>query len=143
MIPRPQQALTDLAMKLLFAIAPETQSTYGATNVGLIAMLMQCLAQDFDRAAAVRIQDINELSALFESMRDVPPESLVNPIALFLRGSPESLRIEHLNARHAQGMQLLIELHAWSQTHRAEELDLEIWSFLIRHADRHAFQLPV
>ena len=62
MIPRPQQALTDLALKLLFSVAPETQSTYAASSVGMIAMLMQCFAQEFDRAAAVRMQDIAEMA---------------------------------------------------------------------------------
>ena len=143
MIPRPQQALSDLAMKLAMSVAPETQSAYAASNAGMIAMLMQCLAQDFDRAAAVRTQDLDELVALFESLRDVPPEPLANRIATFLRGSAESLRIEHLNARHAQGMELLIELHAWAEEVDADELDQEIWNFLIRHADRHAYQLPV
>ena len=141
MIPRPQQALNDLAMKLIGSVAPQTQSTYAASNAGMIAMLMQCLAQEFDRAAAVRTQDIDELIALFQSLRDVPPESLTSRVGTFSRGSAESLRIEHLNVRHAQGMVLLIELHAWAETHRAEELDREIWSFLTRHADRHAFQL--
>jgi len=142
-IPRPQRALSDLAMKLAMSVAPETQSAYAASNVGMIAMLMQCLAQDFDRAAAVRTQDLDELVALFESLRDVPPEPLASRIATFLRGSAESLRIEHLNARHAQGMELLIELHAWAEEVDADELDQEIWNFLIRHADRHAYQLPV
>jgi len=130
-------------MKLAMSVAPETQSAYAASNAGMIAMLMQCLAQDFDRAAAVRTQDLDELVALFESLRDVPPEPLANRIATFLRGSAESLRIEHLNARHAQGMELLIELHAWAEEVDADELDQEIWNFLIRHADRHAYQLPV
>ncbi len=125
------------------SVAPETQSAYAASNAGMIAMLMQCLAQDFDRAAAVRTQDLDELVALFESLRDVPPESLANRIAAFLRGSAESLRIEHLNARHAQGMELLIELHAWAEEVDADELDQEIWNFLTRHADRHAYHLPV
>jgi hypothetical protein len=142
-IPRPQQALSDLAMKLAMSVAPDTQSAYTASNAGMIAMLMQCLAQDFDRAAAVRTQDIDELVALFESLRDVPPEPLATRIATFLRGSAESLRIEHLNARHAQAMELLIELQAWAEEVDADELDQEIWNFLIRHADRHAYQLPV
>jgi len=142
MIPRPQQALSDLAMKLMTSVAPDTQSAYAASNAGMIAMLMQCLAQEFDRAALVRTQEIDELTALFQSLRDVPPEDLARRIAAYLRGSAESLRIEHLNARHAQGMELLIELHAWAETHRAEELDREIWSFLTRHADRHAYQVP-
>ena len=115
MIPRPQQALGDLAMKLLVSVAPETQTPYAASTAGMIA--------------------------LFESLRDVPPETLTSRIKAFLQGSITSLRIEHLNARHAQGMELLIELHAWAETHRAEELDREIWSFLVRHADRHAYQL--
>jgi len=142
-IPRPQQALSDLAMKLAAGVAPDTNSAYAASNAGMIAMLMQCLAQEFGRAAAVRTQDIDELTALFESLRDVPPEALVARINAYLRGSAESLRLEHLNARHAQGMELLIELHAWAEESGADELDQEIWSFLIRHADRHAYQLPV
>jgi hypothetical protein len=142
-IPRPQQALGDLATKLAMSVAPDTRSAYGASNAGMIAMLMQCLAQEFGRAAAVRTQDIDELVALFESLRDVPPEDLAHRIAAFLRGSAESLRIEHLNARHAAGMELLIELHAWAEQVGADELDQEIWNFLIRHADRHAYQLPV
>lgn len=141
MIPRPQQALGDLAMKLLTSVAPATQTPYAASTAGMIAMLMQCLAQDFDRAAEVRTQDIDELIALFESLRDVPPETLTSRIESFLQGSVPSLRIEHLNTRHTQGMELLIELHAWAETHRAEELDREIWSFLVRHADRHAYEL--
>jgi hypothetical protein len=141
MIPRPQQALNDLAMKLIGSVAPQTQSVYAASNAGMIAMLLQCLAQEFDRAAAVRTQDIDELIALFESLRDVPPVNLTSRLGTFSHGSAESLRIEHLNVRHAQGMALLIELHAWAETHRAEELDREIWSFLTRHAERHAFQV--
>ncbi len=91
MIPRPQQALTDLAMKLAMSVAPETQSAYAASNAGMIAMLMQCLAQEFDRAAAVRTQDIDELTALFESLRDVPPDDLAQPhrrISARLRAEP-------------------------------------------------------
>ena len=69
----------------------------------------------------LRTQDIDELTALFESLRDVPPENLSNRLAAFLRGTVESLRIEHLNARHAQGMELLIELNQtvnqWIQEH--------------------------
>jgi hypothetical protein len=142
MIPRPQQALADLAMKLATSVATDTQSAYAASSAGMIAMLMQCLAQDFDRAAAVRTQDIDELTALFESLRDVPPESLATRIAAFQRGTVESLRIEHLNARHAQGMDVLIALHEWAEQNGADELDQEIWNFLSRHADRHAYQVP-
>jgi len=143
MIPRPQQALTDLAMKLMMSIAPETQSGYAASNAGMIAMLMTCLAQEFDRAAAVRTQDLDELAELFENLPPLVDDALVANIGAFLRGSAQSLRIEHLNTRHAQAMELLIELHAWAERHRNEELDSAIWAFLARYADRHAFQVMI
>ena len=141
MIPRPQQALSDLAMKLLMSIAPETQSSYAASNAGMIAMLMNCLAQEFDRAAEVRTQDLAEVATLFTNLPATLDTSLAADIAAFLRGVPQSLRIEHLNVRHAEAMELLIRLHTWAEEHRAVELDRAIWSFLARHADRHAFQV--
>jgi len=143
MIPRPQQALSDLAMKLALSIAPETQSSYAAANAGMIAMLMNCLAQEFDRAAAVRTQDLDELATLFTHLPPTLDHTLATDIGAFLRGSVQSLRIEHLNARHAQAMDLLIRLHTWAEQHRAAELDRAIWSFLARHTDRHAFQVMI
>ncbi len=141
MIPRPQHALQDLAIKLMVSIAPQTQSTYAATSTGLIAMLMQCLAQDFDRAAAVRIEDLDEMKALLVAAPATLPVALAQLIAQFLAQAPASLRIEHLTAHHAQAMQLIIELHSWAEANDAPELNRGIWAFLIRHADRHAYQV--
>jgi hypothetical protein len=142
-IPRPQQALTDLAMKLAISIAPDTQTSYAATNAGMIAMLMNCLAQEFDRAAAVRTQDLDEMTTLFTDPPATLDPALTADITEFLRGSIQSLRIEHLNARHGAAMELLIRLHAWSEQHHAVELDRAIWGFLTRHADRHAYQVMI
>jgi hypothetical protein len=107
----------------------------------MIAMLMNCLAQEFDRAAAVRVQDLDELAALFTRLPATLDATLGADIGAFLRGAVQSLRIEHLNARHAQAMDLLIRLHTWAEQHHAAELDRAIWAFLARHADRHAFQV--
>jgi hypothetical protein len=141
-IPRPQQALSDLAMKLALSIAPETQSNYAAASTGMIAMLMNCLAQEFDRAAAVRTEDLDDLTVLFTGLPPALDATLAAEIEAFLRGSAQSLRIEHLNARHARAMDLLIRLHIWAEQHDAAELDRAIWAFLARHVDRHAFQVP-
>ena len=93
MIPRPQQALNDLAMKLMLSIAPQTQSTYAATSAGMIGMLMQCLAQDFDRAAAVRVADLDEMAALFRTAPSATPAELRNALQQFLAGAPASLPV--------------------------------------------------
>ena len=127
----------------MMSIAPETQSSYAASNAGIMAVLMQCLAQDFDRAAAVRTEDLDELTKLFTDLPATLDSELAQSIATFLRGSAQSLRIEHLNARHSDGMELLILLHTWAEQHHAVELDRAIWGFLARHADRHAYQVMI
>jgi hypothetical protein len=142
-IPRPQQALADLAMKLALSIAPETQTSYAAANAGMIAMLLNCLAQEFDRAAAVRTQDLDEMNALFTNLPAALDPALAADIAEFSGGSAQSLRIEHLNARHGAAMELLIRLHTWAEEHRDAALDQAIWGFLARHADRHAYQAMI
>jgi hypothetical protein len=140
-IPRPARALQDLAMKLALSIAPQTQSAYAATSTGMIAMLMQCLAQDFDRAAAVRVADLDEMASLFRAAPVAIPDELRQRVEQFLAGAPASLSIADLTARHAQAMQLLIELHSWVEANDLAALNHDIWQFLTRHADRHAYQV--
>jgi len=134
-IPRPGQALQDLAMKLALSIAPQTQSAYAASNAGMIAMLMNCLAQEFDRGAQVRSEDLDDLTALFSDLPATLDTQLVADIAAFLSSQPASLRIEDLSARHACAMSLLIRLHVWVEAHHDAGRDQAIWSFLARHAD--------
>jgi hypothetical protein len=142
-IPRPRQALTDLALKLMLSVAPQTRSNYAASNTGMIAMLLQCLAQDFDRAAEVRSLDIAEMSALFHALPAGVDQSLVARIETFLTSHPKSLRIADLDAHHGEATRLLIELHAWSETNGDAALERSIWEYLARHADRHAYDMPV
>jgi hypothetical protein len=143
MIPRPRQAMQDLALKLMMSVAPQTRSTYAASNTGMIAMLLQCLAQDFDRAAQVRSDDIAEISTLFRDLPAGVDASLATRIATFLHTQPQSLRIADLDAHHADATRLLIELHAWTEQHDDASLDSAIWDYLTRHADRHAYDMPI
>ena len=143
MIPKPRQALSDLALKLMLSVAPQTRSNYTASNTGMIAMLLQCLAQDFDRAADVRSLDIAEMSALFHALPAGVDRPLAGRIERFLASHPKSLRIADLDAHHAEATRLLIELHAWSEAHGDAALERSIWEYLTRHADRHAYDMPV
>jgi hypothetical protein len=142
-IPTPRQALTDLALKLMLSIAPQTRSSYAASNTGMIGMLLQCLAQDFDRAAEVRSLDLTEMRALFTALPAGIDRSLAARIETFLAAHPKSLRITDLDAHHADATRLLIELHVWAETHGSAALDRGIWDYLARHADRHAYDMPV
>lgn len=139
MIPRGSRALGDLAMKLAMSIAPETRSTYAAANTMLVSSLMQCLAQDYDRAVEVRMQDIRDLREIFADAAARAPAGIANRIPDFLAAEPKSLRITDIDALHAQGLEILIALHAHAEDAADAALDRRIWDFLERHADRHAF----
>lgn len=134
MIPRLSQGLADLAAKLATAIAPETNSRFAMANTGMISMLLMALAQDADRAVANRMADIDDLKALFDSgAREAGGE---DARAGFIARQPASLRISDIDALHADGLRLLIELHAWAEAND-DDLNRQIWDFLLRHTERH------
>ena len=138
MITNPGKALADLAMKLALHIAPQTTSTYAAADTGLTAMLMQCLAQDYARAAETRSCDIAELKTLFATVNHPVQKA---KLASFLRREPASLALSDLEAFHAEALRHLIDLQTWAEQTDAVEINTQIWAFLARHADRHAFDL--
>jgi hypothetical protein len=144
MIPRHSHALRDIAIKLAMSIAPETTTSYAAANAGMISMLLQCLAQDFDRAADTRMRDIGEMKTLFErALAARPDTALASRLRAYLPRQPKSFTLTDLDALHAEGQRMLIELHAWVESTANQDLDREIWAFLERFADRHAFQLGI
>ncbi len=135
MITTPGKALADLAMKLALSIAPETSSAYVMANAGMIALLLQALGQDSERAVANRLADIAEIKALFAA------EGAPNTNAsreTFLNREPQSLHFSDVMTHHADGLNLLIELHAWAEANNPK-LDQLIWSFLLNHTERDKF----
>jgi hypothetical protein len=139
-IPRPSQGLAALAAKLAAAIAPETTSRFAMANTGMISMLMLALAQDAERAVANRMADIDDMKALFAAATGADRER-AEARAAFCSRQPNSLRIADLDVLHAEGLTLLIALHAWAEAHDAD-LDRRLWDFLLRHTERNRLDLP-
>jgi hypothetical protein len=137
MIPSPAKALVDLAMKLSTGVLPEIGSPYAAANAGMTAVLLIMLSQDSERAIANRMTDISELKVLFAGAGAYPDQDGLEP---FAAAEPDSLLLADVDRLHAQGMTLLIDLHAWAESHDPG-LDQEIWAFLARHADRNRFDV--
>lgn len=140
MIPQPSKSLSDLAIKLATAIAPETTSRFALSNTGMISMLLLALAQDSERAVANRMADIEDMRALFQSdaAAAAPGADLR---ATYCSRSPDGLLLSQMDTFHAQGFELLIELHAWAEG-RDPALDAAIWELLRTHTERNKFELP-
>ncbi|NJN51945.1 MAG: hypothetical protein HC809_09390 [Gammaproteobacteria bacterium] len=141
MIPNGKSALSDLAVKLLFSVAPETSSMFVATNTGMIATLMQCLAQELDQGVAVRLHDIEEMKAIFAGVAPRIADDLGGSVATFRDRTPTSYRLGDVTAVHAEALELLIALHERAEAKNAAALDEEIWQFLERMAERHKFDV--
>ncbi|MCP5178375.1 MAG: hypothetical protein R3E84_22500 [Pseudomonadales bacterium] len=133
MIPAPGRTLTDLAMRLMLGIAPQTTTTFAAADCGLIAQLLLTMGQEFERAVDTRMQDIHELKALFGT---APADAAR---ARFMGATPASLHLRDVNALHDEGMQLLAILHAQAEADDAA-LNARIWAFLRAHSERHKFE---
>lgn len=137
MIPRPQQALTDIAVKLATDISPQLTSKYHAASSGMMSMLLLALAQDADRAIFNRFEDVAELRDLFSAGSAAPG---ADQRAAFATSEPAGLLLSQVSEWHSTGMSLLIELHAWAEQ-REPELDRRIWDFLRNHTERNRFDL--
>lgn len=139
MIPRLSQGLADLAGKLATGIAPDTASNFAMANTGMIAMLLAALAQDAERAVASRMTDIAEMKMLFQDAAAADAEGAEARRA-FLTREPASLALSDVDALHAEGLALLIPLHAWAEGADAG-LNGKIWDFLARHTERHRLDI--
>ncbi len=142
MIPAGGRSLADLAMKLAADIAPAAATEYAGVNAGLMAMLLLALAQEHERAAAVRMADIDAIKVLFRQAESAHPDAPgAGKRASFCEREPKSLLLSDLDRFHAEGLAALIELHAWCEGEDSA-LDRAIWDFLVEHTERHKFELP-
>ncbi len=137
MIPRPRQALADLAGRLGSRIAPTVSDPYAAVDSGLVAMLMTMLAEELEAGVARRLADGDALKALFETAEAAPDAAAR---AAFVASVPVSFSLTEVSAWLDGGMALLIDLHEWAEAND-EAMDRQIWAFLADHTARHAFPI--
>jgi len=137
-IPKAKTALQDLAGKLMIGIAAETKTTYAASSVGMIGMLLQCLAKELERGVDTRVCDIEETRVLLTNATSNLPQRLAIEVDRFLQTKPASLLLSDVTALHARALELVTRLHEHAEAAGNESLNREIWSLLERMADRHA-----
>jgi hypothetical protein len=134
-----------IAASLMTEIAPKISDDYTQRNSMLTVMLLQSAAEEWDRAAARRVEENRAMRRLFA---EVAPE-IGDPD---LRGRLEaasgeedgSLRISDLNRGNDGLRKLLIELHAHVEeidTETARRIEAAIWQELRVSTERRALSL--
>lgn len=135
MIPRPEQALADLAGRIGTRLLPELQDPYAGADAGLISLLMTMLSGELESGVARRLTDGAELKALFSSATGAPER---DARAGFITSEPRALTLTEVTAWLDEGLSLLIELHSWAED-ADPDLNERIWAFLHAHTQLHKF----
>jgi hypothetical protein len=142
MKPEVDVVLRSLMTKLLLEVAPAVADAYVRSNVESMAALLAAAAEEFDRAAEVRVTENRSMRAILrEAARHVTDGDLRARLALAADESDASLRITDLNASNDGLRALLIELHAFvegSDAAWARAIDAAIWAELRASARRRA-----
>ena len=137
MIPRPGQALRDLAGRIGLNLAARVPDTYGATDAGMISLLLTMLAGELESGIERRLQDGREICELFATAVHAPDHSARQA---FAGSQPVSLGQADVSNWLDEGLGLLIELHAWAEA-ADPTLNAAIWDYLYRHRERYRFDL--
>ena len=145
MKPEIAKVLEVLAGKLLFEIAPNVSPAYRKSSVGVSALLLGMVREEFDRAAARRVEENDALRALF---RDASPAITDTDLRRRLdeaaAGRDASLRVSELERTNDALRALLMQLHAWVETQPgagARGIDERIWRELVLSTERRKLGL--
>ncbi len=142
MKPNVDFTLQTIAASLLTEIAPKISDDYVMRNSALSAMLLQIAAEEWDRAAARRVEESRALRRLFaEAAPEVEDRALRARLEAASEGEEESLRIADLDRGNDELRSLLIELHAHLEevdTENARRIEAAIWQELRTSTERRA-----
>jgi hypothetical protein len=131
--------------KLLFEIAPNVQPSYRQSSVGITAMLLGMVREEWERAAARRVEENAVLRALFaRAAVHVADTDLRRRLEGAAAGRDASLLVSELDKANDALRALLIELHAHVETQDAawaRAVDAEIWRELVTSTERRRFAL--
>lgn len=131
---------------LLTEVAPQLGGEYSLGSVGLIAMTIGMAAQEFDRAADIRIAENREMRAIFAEAATLVEESgLRARLSRAAASSDTSFRVSALNAANDALAALLIELQSSVEETRAGwagAFEAKIWDYLVAAAERRKVVLP-
>ena len=142
MKPEVDVVLRSMMTTLLLEVAPAVGDAYVRSNVEAMVALLAAAAEEFDRAAEVRVAENRAMREILRAATEhVPDEGLRARLAAATEEREPSLRIGDLNASNDRLRALLIELHALVEGRDEEwahRIDRAIWAELRASARRRA-----
>ena len=148
MKPDPARLLDVCAAHLMLRTGPALAAgSYEQSSVAGLAALLMGAREEYERAAARRVEENAELRALFErSAAAIEDDDLAERLRVAARGSDPGLRVAELEAENSALRALLVELHAHVETlgsAAARAVESEIWRELVASTGRRRLALDV
>jgi hypothetical protein len=142
MKPEVDVVLRSMMTKLLLEVAPAVGDAYVRSNVEAMGALLAAAAEEFDRAAEVRVAENRSMREILRAATEhVPEGDLRSRLTVAAEEREASLRIGDLNAVNDRLRALLIELQTLvegSDEEWARRIDRAIWAELRASARRRA-----
>jgi hypothetical protein len=141
MKPEADQILMFSGLKLAAEYAPQIPTQYGQGMAQVVAALMFMSAQEYDRAADIRVSENIDIRALFKLLGpQIADANLRRDLETAAAAREDSLRISALNASNEYLRKVLIRLHTY-----LDETDADtkpVWDVLKAMAARRTLTLP-
>ncbi len=142
MKPDVDSTLQLIAASLMTEMAPKISDDYTQRNSMLTAMLLQMAAEEWDRAAARRVEENRALRRLFaEAAAETHDLGLRARLEAASREEEGGFRISELNRSNDGLRRLLIELHSHVEEidgEAARRIEAAIWKELRISTERRA-----
>ena len=145
MKPEVQEVLGQLAQTLIADLGPKIDEPYGQSSAAVVGMLLTAAAEEWDRAAARRVEENTALRALFrDAAAAVKGQRLRRRLEKAAAAADPGLRIGELARENETLRSLLIDLHAHVESlsgGAARALEERIWKELRASTERRALSI--
>jgi hypothetical protein len=146
MRPEIDRILETTAMQMMTQIAPQLPPGYTQNSTGLLTMLLNFCAQEYENGAETRASENRELRNLLAELEaSVEDARLRVKLGAVMGERDASLKISDLNYSNAELKKLLIDVQTYLETRNDDQAKLarrEIWAVLKASAKQRLLKLP-
>jgi hypothetical protein len=142
MKPSPELVLNQTFAKIAMEMGPALPAGYGQASATTTAVLLLMVAQEFGRAADIRVRENRVMRALFSDAARSVDAALAAKLRAAAGVRDEDLTIAALDRANGELKTLLIELQTYAELKGDRALELRILRFLSEAAEARQIFLP-
>jgi hypothetical protein len=142
MKPEVDQILGLSAGQLAGSLAPLLPGTFEMGSASLLGIMMMLSAQEYDRAADIRVAENTDMRTLFKECAPLIDDAVLKTkLQRASQTRDNSLKISMLNSENVELRRVLIALQAHCEDKGLRDVEKQIWVVLKASAERRLLKL--